>query len=149
MKRHGSRMDLLLAATLALAGAAAPLAWAKGPGKTVVTPVADVKWSDAGMPGVTTAGVDGDMKKGASHFFLKYAAGFVAPMHHHSPDHHVVTVTGNLVLIMGDGKEMRLAPGSYFALKDKAPHAARCEGAQDCVMFIDARGRWDVVPSKK
>lgn len=149
MNRHSSRMNLLLAATLALAGAAAPLASAKGPGKTVMTPMADLKWSDAGIPGVATAGADGDMKKGASHFFLKYAAGFVAPMHHHSPDHYAVTVSGNLVLITADGKEVRLAPGSFFAFKDKAPHAGRCEGSQDCVMFIDARGRWDVVPAKK
>jgi mannose-6-phosphate isomerase-like protein (cupin superfamily) len=149
MNKRSSRINLFLAATLALAGAATPLAWAKGPGKTVVTPVADLKWSDAGIPGVTTAGADGDMKKGASHFFLKYAAGFVAPMHHHSPDHYGVIVSGNLVLITHDGKEVKLAPGSYFSLKDKAPHAARCEGAQDCIMFIDARGRWDVVPSKK
>jgi quercetin dioxygenase-like cupin family protein len=149
MNKRSSSMNLLLAAAMALAGVAAPLAWAKGPGKAVFTPVADLKWSDAGIPGVATAGADGDMKKGASHFFLKYAAGFVAPMHHHSPDHYAVTVTGNLVLTAADGKEVRLAPGSYFAFKDKAAHAARCEGAQDCVMFVDARGRWDVVPAKK
>jgi quercetin dioxygenase-like cupin family protein len=87
------------------------------------------------------------MKKGASHFFLKYAAGFKAPLHHHSPDHHVVTVSGNLVVIV-DGKENNLPPGSSFSLRSKAPHAARCEGSQDCVMFIDARGPWDVVPEK-
>jgi len=38
-----------------------------------------------------------------------------------------------------------LAPGSYFALLNKAPHAARVEGKDACVMFIDARGPWDVV----
>jgi quercetin dioxygenase-like cupin family protein len=59
-----------------------------------------------------------------------------------------VLVSGNLVLTAG-GKESRLAPGSYFSCKDKAAHGARCEGAQDCVMFIDARGRWDVVLEKK
>ena len=142
-----SRNRFVFAAALALACAAAPHASAKGPGKAVAMPVADLKWSDAGIPGVATAGAEGDMKKGASHFFLKYAAGFVAPLHHHSPDHHGVIVSGNLVLITG-GKEVRLAPGSYFSLKDKAPHAARCEGAQDCVMFIDALGRWDVVAEK-
>ena len=147
MKQSG-RADFFVTAALALACMAAPNAWAKGPGKAVMTPVAELKWSDAGIPGVATAGADGDMKKGASHFFLKYAAGFVAPLHHHSPDHHAVVVGGNLVLISG-GKETRLAPGSYFAFKDKAAHAARCEGAQDCVMFIDARGRWDVVASGK
>jgi mannose-6-phosphate isomerase-like protein (cupin superfamily) len=115
--------------------------------KTVVTPVSDVKWSPGAIPGVSTAPVDGDMTKGPSHFFLKYASGFSAPVHHHSPDHYVTVVTGNLVLV-ADGKETRLAPGSYFALTGKAPHAARCEGSEDCVMFVDARGPWDVVPEK-
>jgi quercetin dioxygenase-like cupin family protein len=114
----------------------------------VATPSKDVKWVDAGIPGVSIAAVQGDMKKGASHFFLKYAAGFKAPLHHHSPDHYVATVSGNLVLIV-DGKENTLPPGSFFSLRNKAPHAARCEGDQDCVMFVDARAPWDVVPAKK
>jgi quercetin dioxygenase-like cupin family protein len=104
-----------------------------------------VHWVQGGIPGVSTAAVEGDMGKGASHFFLKYAAGFVAPLHHHTPDHYVTTVSGNLVLVV-DGKEHRLAPGSYFAFTGKATHAARCEGSEDCVMFVDARGKWDVVP---
>jgi quercetin dioxygenase-like cupin family protein len=116
-------------------------------GKAVVSPKAGIKWEDAGIPGVTKAAVDGDMAKGASHFYLKYPAGFVTPVHHHSADHYVTTVSGNLVLI-ADGKETALPPGSYFALTGKALHAARCEGSEDCVMFIDARGPWDVVPEK-
>jgi quercetin dioxygenase-like cupin family protein len=96
---------------------------------------------------VTTAAVEGDMKKGASHFFLTYPAGFVTPVHHHSPDHYVTTISGNLTLLL-DGKEQRLTPGSYFAFTGKAPHAARCEANEPCVMFVDARGAWDVVPEK-
>ena len=111
------------------------------------TPTADLKWINAGVPGVETAVVKGDMKKGASHFYLKYAGGFAAPVHHHSPDHFVTTVAGNLVLVV-DGKEHRLPPGSYFAFTGKAKHAARCEGTEACVMFIDARGPWDVVLAK-
>jgi quercetin dioxygenase-like cupin family protein len=88
------------------------------------------------------------MKKGASHFYLKYAGGFAAPVHHHSPDHYATTVSGNLVLVV-DGKEHRLPPGSYFAFTGKAKHAGRCEGTEACVMFIDARGPWDVVLPKK
>lgn len=129
----------------ALVGAT-PTALARG--KAMVTAAADLKWADAGVPGVSTSAVDGNMGKGASHFYLRYAAGFTAPLHHHSPDHHVTTVTGMLVLVV-DGKEHRLGPGSYFSLKGKAPHAARCEGSTDCVMFIDARGPWDVVPAAK
>ena len=123
------------------------LAQGTTPTKAVLTPVADLKWIGAGVPGVESAAVKGDMAKGASHFYLKYAAGFAAPVHHHSPDHYVTTVAGNLVLVV-DGKEHRLPPGSYFAFTGKAPHAARCEGGQDCVMFVDARGKWDVVLPK-
>lgn len=134
---------VVLAATLVLPSALL----AQGAAKAVLTPAADLKWTGAGVPGVETAVVKGDMAKGASHFYLKYAAGFAAPVHHHSPDHYATVVAGNLVLIV-DGKEHRLPPGSYFAFTGKANHAARCEGAQDCVMFIEARGPWDVVLAK-
>ena len=113
--------------------------------KAVVTPASDVKWAPGGIPGVSTAAVDGDMTKGPSHFFLKYAAGFTAPIHHHSADHYVTVVSGNLVVVV-DGKDQRVPPGSYFAFTGKAKHGARCEGSEDCVMFVDARGAWDVVP---
>jgi quercetin dioxygenase-like cupin family protein len=136
------------AAALALVPAFPPAVFAQGPTKAAFTPAADLKWIGAGVPGVASAVVKGDMAKGPSHFYLKYGAGFVAPVHHHSPDHYVTTVTGDLVLIV-DGKEHRLPPGSYFAFTGKAKHAARCEGSQDCVMFIDARGAWDVVLANK
>lgn len=137
----------IIAAVLASALVLAP-ALAHGAEKAVFSPAADLKWINAGIPGVDTAVVKGDMKKGASHFYLKYAGGFAAPVHHHSPDHYATTVSGNLVLVV-DGKEHRLPPGSYFAFTGKAKHAGRCEGAEACVMFIDARGPWDVVLPKK
>lgn len=132
----------LLAAIVVLAAAVPGVAEAQA----VVTPVATLRWADAGVPGVSTSQVDGDMKQGASHFFLRYASGFVAPVHAHSADHVAVLVTGTLTLIL-DGKEHRLTAGSTFSLTGKAPHAARCETGPDCVMFIDAAGPWDVVPA--
>jgi len=124
------------------------LASAQGAGKAVVAGKSDLKWVDLGIPGVAAATVEGDMKKGASHFFLKYPAGLVTPLHHHSPDHYVTVLSGNLVLVV-DGKDHPVPPGSFFALTGKEPHAARCEGKEDCVMSVDARGPWDVVPEKK
>lgn len=138
---------IMLAATLFVVSPYSQSAFAQSAAKAIVTPVQDVKWKNGGVPGVASAVVEGDMAKGASRFYLRYASGFVAPVHHHSADHYVSTVTGNLVLIV-DGKEHRLSPGSYFALTGQAKHAARCEGTQDCVMFIDARGPWDVVLAK-
>ena len=132
-----------LVAALALAPAVFP-ALAQASGKSAVTAASDLKWTPAGVPGVSTAAVQGDMAKGPSHFYLKYDAGFVAPVHHHSPDHYVTVVSGTLVLSV-DGKDHRLPAGSYFELTGKAKHGARVEGDAACVMFIDARGPWDVV----
>lgn len=140
-------LSILLAmalGTVVVAAAQAKTSKAKG----VVTPASDVAWKEAGIPGVETAAVDGDMAKGASHFYLKYPAGFTTPVHHHTADHYVTTVKGTLVLTV-NGKEHRLTPGSFFALTGKVPHAATCDGTEDCIMFIDARSRWDVVPEDK
>ena len=48
-----------------------------------------------------------------------------------------------------DGKESKLGPGSYFSFTGKKPHATKCDAAADCVLEIDARSKWDVVPAKK
>jgi mannose-6-phosphate isomerase-like protein (cupin superfamily) len=141
VKRIHVQWTVLFATSLL---AASPAASSSGPSGAVIRPSGDLAWSPAGVPGVSTAVVQGDLSNGPSRFYLKYAAGFVAPVHHHSPDHFVTTVSGQLVLVI-DGTEHRLAPGSYFALTGKAKHGARCEGGEDCVMFIDALGPWDVV----
>ena len=138
---------VVLVATLTLGSIYSPATLSQSTAKAVFTPIAQLKWTSAGIPGVETAVTQGDMGKGPSHFYLKYPAGFSSPAHHHSPDHYATVVAGNLVLI-ADGKEHRLAPGSFFAFTGKAQHVARCEGSQACVMFIDARGAWDVVLAK-
>ena len=141
-RRNLARAVPFLFVSLAVVGAAAVAA---GKGAAVVKPRAELKWTEGGIPGVSSATVEGDMAKGPSRFYLKYAAGLVTPLHHHSADHYVTTVSGTLVLVV-DGKETRAPQGSYFAFTGGIPHAARCEGSEDCVMFIDARGPWDVVP---
>ena len=141
MNRMRAQWILLFAASLL---AVSPAAYSSGTAGAVIRARADLAWSPGAIPGVSTAVVQGDLATGPSRFYLKYAAGFAAPVHHHSPDHFVTTVAGQLVLVV-DGQEHRLPPGSYFALTGKAKHAARCEGAEDCVMFIDADGAWDVV----
>ena len=139
-----SRFALSIVALVALVVALSS-AVAVNAGKSAVTPAANVKWTPAGVPGVSIAPVEGDMTKGASHFFLKYDAGVITPLHHHSADHYVTVISGTLTLTV-DGKDNKLTPGSFFALVDKAPHVARVEGSEPAVMLVDARAPWDVVP---
>ena len=133
---------LALNLTLAL-----PHAWAKERGHhAVLLPAADIKWADVpGFPGVQLAALEGNPGKGAHHSMLKFAGGFAAPVHHHSADHYGTVVSGTLVLVV-DGKEYKLPPGSHFSFTGRAKHATRCEAGADCVLAIDARGKWDVVP---
>ncbi len=133
---------------VALVVSAIALAAVASGGKAVVVAKADVQWKDAGVPKVSVAPVEGDMAKGPSHFYLKYGAGLVTPAHHHTADHYVTVVSGTIALT-ADGKETTLGPGSYFAFTGGAVHTARVVGNEDAVMFIDARGPWDVVPEKQ
>ena len=117
--------------------------------KTLLVPAGELKWQDVpNAKGVQIAPVQGDPSKGASHFFLKFAPGFSAPVHHHSANHYVTVVSGTLVLTV-DGKDHKLPAGSYVAFTGKKPHATKCEAGADCVLAMDVRGKWDVVEPKK
>jgi hypothetical protein len=71
-RREQTRVSWAVVA-VALALMIPMLSFAKGQGKAVTTPQASLEWRDAGIPGVSTAVVQGDMAKGPSHFYLKYA----------------------------------------------------------------------------
>jgi quercetin dioxygenase-like cupin family protein len=136
-------LALFPACTLAYAGS-------KGKAESAVFLEAkDVKWNDVpGFAGVHTATVEGDAAKGSHHSFMKFDAGFAAPLHHHTADHYVAVVAGTLVLTV-DGKEHRLPAGSYFSFKNKGQHTTACAPGAECIIFADVRGKWDVVPEKK
>jgi quercetin dioxygenase-like cupin family protein len=152
--RHGEQgrtnMRNTLSALVVFSGilcATAPIARAaaKVPGAEFM-PAADIKWNDVpGFSGVQLAPLDGDPSKGPSHFLLKFVGGFSAPIHHHSSNHFVTVVSGTLVLTI-DGKEHKLPAGSFFKFSDKTKHMTRCEPGAECVLSIDVRGKWDVVP---
>jgi quercetin dioxygenase-like cupin family protein len=78
---------------------------------------------------------------------LKFDGGFAAPVHHHTENHSGTVVAGTLVLTV-EGKEQKLPTGSFFSFSEKMPHATKCEAGADCVLSMDVRGKWDVVPEK-
>ena len=119
---------------------------AKGSGASVVTAAADLKWNDVpNFPGVKMAVASGNPDKGAAHFFINFSPGFAAPLHHHNTDHFATVVAGTVVLNI-DGKDAKLPAGSYFSFTGKKPHTTKCDAGADCILFVDARGKWDVIP---
>jgi anti-sigma factor ChrR (cupin superfamily) len=70
----------------------------KGSASRLVTmPASDMKWMDLdpkGAPGVKVADVWGDHTKGAYGAFIKFPAGWAAPLHTHTNDLKIVVVSG-------------------------------------------------------
>ena len=118
----------------------------KSGGSAALMPASSLKWSDVpGFPGVQMTVLQGNPDKGAHHSMLKLPGGFAAPLHHHTPDHYVTVVSGTLVLTV-DGKETKLPAGSYFSFIGKKQHITKCESGADCVLSVDSRSKWDVLP---
>jgi quercetin dioxygenase-like cupin family protein len=139
-----SKSVLACAVVWALLLALPAAAHARGPASLFVTKD-DLKWIDvADAPGVKMAPLEGDPKRGPSHFLLKFPAGFVAGKHHHTAEHYGTVLSGNLIVTVEAGVKL-LVPGAFFAFASQTKHATRCDPATECVVLIDARGKWDTV----
>jgi quercetin dioxygenase-like cupin family protein len=108
----------------------------------------ELKWVDApGVPPNTVklAVVQGDPATGPHHAFHKFPAGFTAPLHHHTSDHYGTVISGTMVITPEGGAPKKLPAGSYWEITGAKKHTTKCEPGSDCVIFIDCRGKWDVV----
>lgn len=109
----------------------------------------DIKWTAMeGFQGVYISTIEGDAKKGAHHSFIKFDAGFAAPLHTHTANHYSTVIAGTIIMTV-DGVEHRLPAGSYFSFLNKRAHATSCAPGADCLLFTDVRGKWDVIPEKE
>ncbi len=139
---------LVAAALLVPATAGAKDQAKKGGGKAILVPASDLKFTeDPKSPGVQVAVLSGDPKKGASHLIIKLPANFEAPLHHHTSDHYSVVLAGTMVFTY-DGQDHTLPAGSYFSFTGKKQHVTKCSDAAGCTLFVDTRGKWDLVPEK-
>ena len=94
------------------------------------------------------AAAAGDPMKGAGKFFVKLPSGFSVGMHHHTADHFSVVVSGTLVFRTSTVRTVTMPAGSYFSYTGKKQHTTKCTDAAGCILFVDAHGKWDVVPEK-
>lgn len=110
----------------------------------------DLKWGDlspTGAPGVKIADVWGDHTKGGYGAFLKFPAGFVAPLHTHTHAIKIVVISGTYMQTPEGNAEQRMGPGSYvFQPNGSYKHISACDEASDCVLFIESDGAFDLKP---
>ena len=125
----------------------APKAGASTP---VVMPASDLKWTDldpTGAPGVKVADLWGDHTKGAYGAFVKFPAGFAAPLHTHTNAIKIVVVSGTFIQAPEGKPEFRLGPGSYEMQPGaNYRHTTSCDKASECVILSESNGKFDLKP---
>ena len=153
MRPINIRSLAVLIAVTAFAGSAlaaekkASPAGSKAGGTAVMWPADQLKWIEMpnSPPGVKTAVLWGDPSKGPHGALHKFPAGFEAPLHHHTADYRSVVISGTMIITPEGGAAMRLPAGSYSSFTGKRRHTTKCDAASECLIFLDARGPWDVV----
>ena len=103
----------------------------------------DIKWEAmaGGPPGVMSATLWGDMTKGAYGAFIKFPAGFKAPMHHHTADGKIVVIKGAYTY---QGKQY--GPGSYLAIPGGDVHESGGLDSSESIFFMESSGKFDLIP---
>jgi len=155
------RARSILAFAVSLVMATAVLAQGAGDAKAKTAPKAaanapkfmpagDVKWMDLdpkGAPGVQIADLWGDHTKGAYGAFIKFPAGFAAPLHTHTNAMKIVIVSGTFIAGPEGNPEVRLGAGSYFWQPGgNYRHTTGCDKASECVFFAESAGEFDLKP---
>ena len=84
----------------------------------------------------------GDPTKGPSIIFAKVPAGCSIPWHWHTPNEHVMIVSGVAHLEMKNGKPLTLRSGGFAMMPSHDVHQFRCERA--CQLYIYSDVAFDI-----
>lgn len=117
---------------------------ANGQEMGVLRPLAENKFAPmAGMPSCVTLAVEsGDPSKGPSVIVFKATSGCVIPWHWHTPNEHVMMVSGSAKVEMKGGKPATLGPGGYAMLPSKHVHQFTC--VSSCTAFVQSDATFDI-----
>lgn len=123
-----------------------------GAGAPIFMPAGDLKWTDldaSGAPGVKIADVWGNHAKGAYGAFIRFPAGFSAPLHTHTNAAKILVVSGTFIQAPEGKPEVRLGPGSYLAQPGgNYRHTTGCDRTSECLVFVEGSGKFDLKPVK-
>jgi quercetin dioxygenase-like cupin family protein len=119
------------------------------PGQEAAVPatgsnMAEMKFSTfPGMPTCSTGSVQsGDPTKGPSIILAKMAAGCSFPWHWHTPNEHLMMVTGVGRVEMKDGKPLTLRAGGFAMMPSQHVHRFTCGGP--CALYVYSDAPFDM-----
>ena len=85
---------------------------------------------------------NGDPSKGPSIILLKLESGCSIPWHWHTPNEHLMLVSGNGTAQMKDGKPMNLTGGGYALMPATHVHQFKCDSS--CLLYLYSDGAFDI-----
>jgi quercetin dioxygenase-like cupin family protein len=96
-----------------------------------------------GLPACALNSVQsGDPAKGPSIILAKVATGCTIPLHWHTPNEHLMMVSGVARLEMKHGKTFTLRAGGFALMPSRHAHQFRCE--QDCLFYVYSDAAFDI-----
>jgi quercetin dioxygenase-like cupin family protein len=141
MNKKSRVVAALFGAALFAASAAAVAA--KG-ADNVIWPADAIKWEDGPVKGTHVAKLWGDYSKGGPYgMLIKFDAGLMHPIHHHTQTMKTVIISGTFVFKPENGTEARLGAGSYLKQQGGKKHISGCSSDADCVFFVTASDKFD------
>jgi quercetin dioxygenase-like cupin family protein len=90
----------------------------------------------------TGAVVNGDPSKGASFILAKARTGCTIPWHWHTPNEHLMMVSGAASLQMKNAKPLTLRAGGFALMPSKHVHQFKCLSA--CTLYIYSDTGFDI-----
>jgi mannose-6-phosphate isomerase-like protein (cupin superfamily) len=94
------------------------------------------------IPGLPTCAhgsvQNGDPTKEPSFLYVKTTANCSIPWHWHTPNEHLMMVTGSAHISMKGGKPMTLRPGGFLRLPSHHVHQFHCEKPCSLYLYNDA-----------
>ena len=95
-----------------------------------------------GLPTCATGAVQsGNPSTGPSIILARIATGCVVPWHWHTPNEHLMLVSGAARVQMKDGAPFSLRPGGFALMGTKHVHQFTCE--QTCVLYVYSDAAFD------
>jgi quercetin dioxygenase-like cupin family protein len=96
-----------------------------------------------GLPACATGAVQtGNPEAGPSIVLSKIAAGCVIPWHWHTPNEHLMLVSGAATIETRHGKPVTLAAGGFALMPSKHVHQFRCQ--ETCLLYVYSDAAFDM-----
>jgi anti-sigma factor ChrR (cupin superfamily) len=116
----------------------------------VIWPAESIKWEPGPVPGTKVAKLWGDWMKNAPYGVLvKFDAGQVNALHHHSHALKIVVLSGTFTHKSDGAPETKLGPGSYLLQSAGKKHVSGCAPGAECTFFMTSDKKFDLIDDSK